>query len=423
MIKNHTGSSRGSLTYNAYNPALEGLRGLAALFVLYGHFFYRDRFLDPGYQPSAGWGHLSATRGAVLLFFVLSGYLIGITNKSSFSQAKAKDYLKRRAVRLYFIYLVALVVTIFAHRGDGWPTVLGNLFFLQNFDAYFGWVLLPLTANPPLWSLNYEVLYYLIFLLVWRFRPNFVFLFLTLAVISALPWLSLGFPDFVAAYSTGFVFWVSGLYLAWQAPSVPTVPRRPHFSNVSLVLFLVALDNFQVLHVVLKAMGFRPDYVSIVDFSQLFSLPLCLMLLANVTGRSLPYLPLMVWLMHGVVGLLIAYLWVSQRLFTEWRWMLGTLFSVCSLLTARMFIWDAWLVRFSQLGKISFAVYVLHHPIIVLVHDYFPYAGNGWSFTARMLVVIGVTLLLSYLLEVLIQPKIKAYLLPVRRVEEMKKAG
>ena len=61
---------------------LEGLRGFAALLVLYAHLTAPVTKLDPAYAPSPEWWRWEFATGAVLLFFVISGYVIGLTNRA-----------------------------------------------------------------------------------------------------------------------------------------------------------------------------------------------------------------------------------------------------------------------------------------------------------------------------------------------------
>jgi peptidoglycan/LPS O-acetylase OafA/YrhL len=118
---------------------------------------------------------------AVMIFFVLSGYLIGgevmrEMNNNSFSW---KVYLIKRLVRLYIVLIPALLLTVaFDHIGNNFYNFLGgydrffdsgkenlttfliNFFMLQHsHGAIFG-------SNDPLWSLAYEFWYYLLFPLI-----------------------------------------------------------------------------------------------------------------------------------------------------------------------------------------------------------------------------------------------------------------
>ena len=58
--------------------ALEGLRGMCAVLVFYAHLFLPNRVLDPRWTPSPRFEWFDLGYAAVLMFFVLSGYVIGL---------------------------------------------------------------------------------------------------------------------------------------------------------------------------------------------------------------------------------------------------------------------------------------------------------------------------------------------------------
>src|SRR6202041_1534829 len=115
------------------NLALEGLRGICACLVLYAHMTIPSPRLDPAYAPSARfwWFNLGAV--AVLFFFVLSGYVIGLTVREPFSGMRAKAYLGRRLLRLVPVSTAAVLLSLAMFPQAALGTVLGNLLFLQNF--------------------------------------------------------------------------------------------------------------------------------------------------------------------------------------------------------------------------------------------------------------------------------------------------
>ena len=63
------------------------------------------------------------------------------------------------------------------------------------------------------------------------------------------------------------------------------------------------------------------------------------------------------------------------------------------------------------LGRISYAFYLLHMPIAILMYKYFPWQGTVFSFSLGLLIWLCITVLLSAFLELIIQPKIKHYCL------------
>lgn len=171
---------------------LDLLRGLAALLVCAGHlraFLMVDfgqikspNSLDRVFYFATGLGHQ-----AVVVFFVLSGYLVGGSVLTAYQSGRWSwtNYTLRRMSRLWVVLLPALVLTLtldslgrcLGHSGyqgtfhslynsGPTPTVpadlrattfLGNAFFLQTIKVNC------LGTNGPLWSLANEFWYYALF--------------------------------------------------------------------------------------------------------------------------------------------------------------------------------------------------------------------------------------------------------------------
>jgi peptidoglycan/LPS O-acetylase OafA/YrhL len=89
------------------------------------------------------------------------------------------EYLYRRFKRILPLYLVALIFTficgLLIHATDrpdySARNLAGNLLFLQTPQSYKGYWFSPYGENGPLWSLSFEMFYYLFF-------PLFIFLIL-----------------------------------------------------------------------------------------------------------------------------------------------------------------------------------------------------------------------------------------------------
>jgi peptidoglycan/LPS O-acetylase OafA/YrhL len=108
-----------------YYPALDGLRGSAALLVFLEHYFL--------YRRSAHfhWGWVG-----VDLFFVLSGFLItGILFDTRYSLHRVRNFYARRTLRIfplyYGVFLATLLLTPVFHWAWSrywllWPVYLGN---------------------------------------------------------------------------------------------------------------------------------------------------------------------------------------------------------------------------------------------------------------------------------------------------------
>jgi peptidoglycan/LPS O-acetylase OafA/YrhL len=169
---------------------LDAVRGVAALLVCAYHVRYlllmdysqltahRRLWLLP--YVVCGLGHQ-----AVLVFFVLSGYLVGGSTVRSIERGSWtwRGYLLHRGVRLWLVLLPALLIggaidatALHLHLAPGlygglvpnhitfdvrpnltWKAFFGSLFFVQKIlTPVFG-------SNGALWSLAYEFWYYLIF--------------------------------------------------------------------------------------------------------------------------------------------------------------------------------------------------------------------------------------------------------------------
>jgi len=147
--------------------SLDGLRGVAIGMVVFYHCFY--------FNPSPGLGaFLDGLRCAgslgVLVFFVLSGFLIGLSVFRMQGASDIRSYAIRRGVRIYPPFFFALLFTApFALLWKGEPvseyvgSSLRYLLTLEHFDRT------PVYQNPVYWSLQCEIHFYLALPIVFLF--------------------------------------------------------------------------------------------------------------------------------------------------------------------------------------------------------------------------------------------------------------
>jgi peptidoglycan/LPS O-acetylase OafA/YrhL len=154
---------------NALSLYLDALRFGAAFTVFLSHYAVA-RISGGLLWPLAPYG-----RTAVLVFFVLSGFVIAWVTETR--EQKLEDYALSRAARLYSVVLPAFILTavldgfgkiIDPHLyGPEWGhstthPVLG--FALSAVFLGESWALQKLPGlNVPFWSLNYEAWYYALF--------------------------------------------------------------------------------------------------------------------------------------------------------------------------------------------------------------------------------------------------------------------
>lgn len=103
---------------------------------------------------------------AVIIFFVLSGFLVGgkAMERLDNGSFRNKEYIIDRMVRIMLPLIPALALTVMcefiASKSVSLIELVGNLFSLQ------GIFVKPLSGNAPLWSLSYEFWFYLLIFFV-----------------------------------------------------------------------------------------------------------------------------------------------------------------------------------------------------------------------------------------------------------------
>ncbi len=132
---------------------LEAVRGAAAIYVVLGHLSTPAVLI------------LSFGQEAVMLFFMLSGFVI------EYSSRKTRDrgfyyYFKKRFVRIYSVLIcLFLVATLIDQqpltRLSWWHQLGGNLLMLQDFGIGKPNIIVPTLFSTALWSLHYEWWFYM----------------------------------------------------------------------------------------------------------------------------------------------------------------------------------------------------------------------------------------------------------------------
>jgi peptidoglycan/LPS O-acetylase OafA/YrhL len=390
----------------ARDLALEGLRGICACLVLYAHMTAPMLRLDPAYAPSRRfwWFNLGAV--AVLFFFVLSGYVIGLTVRAPFSGGQARGYLGRRLLRLVPVNTAAVLLSWILLPQIAPGTALGNLGFLQNFKSYaFEWHVDVMPDNLNLWSLNFEALYYLAFLGVWWLAPRSGYVVCAIAAVAAAAAALPGEHMVASCYAFGALYWAAGLLVAWLSSKDPGPGNWPSALLVIVVMWpLAPLGNLLTLaHV--------PDSVAplpLPSLHRLDLLPPLVWLLLAATGRGGPWRRWMAvfclaWASAGLVrGLYSGDVAENGAM---------AAYSAALLLAWALIGWrpkPSALARLAPLGAISYGVYAVGFPIQfgVLKADWLP-SGEAWTYALRVLLLVATTLGLAWILERKLQPALR----------------
>ncbi len=384
-----------------YDYALEGLRGLAALWVAYSHIFFYEFKIDPAYHPDFAFGAvLNAAHGGILIFFALSGYVIGITNQLPFSKANAIRYLLRRWIRLYPIYIVAIALGILASPTDTWGTILGNFLFLQSAAAAL------LSGNGVLWTLHYEIVYYLAFLGIWYFRPKIAPLVIVSLLVAVIFPVIPAMPPIISGYAAGWVFWLFGLWLAWKKPRIAAIAPIPLFSYL---LIYIATDKLTILKVLFKDLNLSNLGISEISITDFVYFPLCAILFSAITQRHIPYRRLLNAIAIAIPSAQIIYLLITNQLITNQGWIIAALQMFLGLILLGWRVSPNILSHLTFIGSISYGIYVFHMPIMNLLQKVTAFSGSPITYISRIILWATLTIAISYLLELKLQPLIKRW--------------
>ncbi len=316
--------------------ALDAGRALAAFYVVAHHI------INAWMEPAPAMLFMRFGQEAVLVFFLLSGFVIFANERTR--ALSPRGYYLRRLRRIYPPLLLAMLVSTLVAWSQNelalfdarqfWAT----LFSLQDISRLKPGVIAdPYMLNDPLWSLSYEVLFYLIFppiLMAWKRWP--VMTEHAIGLGSCLLYLVYaGMPGHFQLVGAYFIVWWSGAMAAraWQDGGRNVLAmRRTYLWLLALCVVAAAV----VSEVGYRGLGFYP-------FLQL---------------RHFAVAALLLPLLYGPIGRACARL--LERAGPAAKWFAG----------------------------ISYGLYVLHYPLVI-----------QWNFSATVPgLIVGLILLfaLSY---------------------------
>jgi peptidoglycan/LPS O-acetylase OafA/YrhL len=321
---------------------LDSLRGLAALVVVFHHFkllWLQDRMLSISRGPRRiiDFITMPVTAGheAVILFFVLSGFVLSLPAVNGHAQAYPV-FLMRRICRIYLPYVAALMLAIAGNAffysdpsqsncpGACWTTPIGwhivwqHIVFLGDFDT--------LKFDQPIWSLVYEM------------RISLVFPILCALVLKLRPTLSLACAVFISTASLVACGKMSHEY--WPQAVLTTV----HYAMLFVVGIVLAQHRARIA-----------EFMRAISQRGIIAIALLSILIPVYGGRARQifdtYVPSWLdisfdWLTAcGAAGLILV--------------------SLNSATCRRLLLWGP--IR--SLGKMSYSIYLLHFIVMLaLIH-------------------------------------------------------
>lgn len=233
---------------------LDLVRGVAAILVVLLHWRF---VISPAYcAPNAGL--------AVDIFFVLSGFVIAHSFDSRLRLGLgASSFLRSRVWRLQPLIIVGLIIgtammlvqSLMGARPDlsAMNVMLSMMFNLLNLPYKIGRSIYGFTANEAQWSLFYEFLVNIAFVVFWPLLRQRILLsiicvsLLSLLVVSFITGSAMGgshFWDFPAGASRSFYGFFLGVFLArtrlrWS----PAMPDLSPYGVAVFVLIVLGLPT------------------------------------------------------------------------------------------------------------------------------------------------------------------------------------
>jgi peptidoglycan/LPS O-acetylase OafA/YrhL len=405
-------------TKKNFNLNLESLRGYAALFVSITHFVDTEasenlssRLFDAVKPPGLF---------CVSIFFMLSGYVIGISTKKELSsKSYIISYLKKRLLRLYPIYFISLIMTlIISYQLYTNETIILSFLLIQGMITPVIW------QNSPSWSLHYEFLYYLLFVPISYFKLNPLIIFLTSITIGILNYYLTRYYyiPIISSYAFGFSFWVAGLAIARYCIDKGEINYNLLMSNLFLI-WSMALLNFNdryLSHVSLAVIktNFEFKNVSgnfaqtILAFRHLAWLPYCFIFIANFTGINFKFKKWIIIILQ-FIPILTLFSLIRDLNNTTIYPLVGHvilfIISIYFLIKAKFKIGESNnFIKFGTwFGSISYAFYIIHHPILFMIHASPLMGKSNISYLLKFIIFFGVVTGLSYFLEKRLQPFVR----------------
>ncbi len=390
--------------------SIEAIRGFAAIYVLLGHivllykpysYFPKSQFVM---KTIFGYGH-----EAVILFFIVSGF--SIYYSSRFTNFKNKDELKlyfyKWFRRIYPIFFISLLLALLVLYITGLSSDLNRniLSFLFLTDISRGSIANPIPTNFPIWSLTYEVFYYILYpillLGIHKFGLKKVTGLVIIVSFIASLFYFFGYPNYFSNVLQYYWTWMAGVIIA----DLKINKKSIKFSLLRgcLVLsmaFMITFEKIAVLRDWAWALFFCIIFISFfVIISKIsFKLKIVNFLISLIA-----------------IGVCYICTYYDNILFHPQivRLILWFLLVVSIIILYVPIVFMQSVVRsilkpFVNSGSYSFALYIIHWPVIILF-EYLIIQNaqlNFFTFLIFIFINLGVIFFISFGLELKWQPVI-----------------
>jgi peptidoglycan/LPS O-acetylase OafA/YrhL len=208
-------------------PSLTGARAPGALLIVVGHLADQVSF-----EPyAAATPALRPATAMVSMFFMLSGFVLTWSHRPG---QPVRTFLRRRGARILPLYWLTLALALVVDLIVGQHVALSAITTFPLLQSWIPAVKAPFAVNVPAWSLSVELVFYLLFPLLYRLASQ-IPARLRLPTVGGLALISLGI-----AVVCGFLPYGKGEVLSTTFPP----SRLPEFF-AGIVLALHMRDGWR----------------------------------------------------------------------------------------------------------------------------------------------------------------------------------
>lgn len=345
------------------NYKFEFVRGFAAIIVFLSHLIGNNELLrGKDFGILSSWG-----TEAVIVFFVLSGNVIGISYLNNSNSIW--DFFKKRFLRLYPLFFLSLflsLILLFSFESVELELthLIKFLFFLGTLGGEI--VLVPHT-NVPIWSLSFEVFFYVVFSLMFILKTEKYILVWFLLAILMIPFYYMNFAGVAKYLIMHVVFsfpWIIGYWSHKHAKSF----NYFSFYQVMFALTLIPL---------ISRLDFTGEIYCIVKYD-LFSLCLIPFFIysnnmSNCKCPELKYRNFNILFGLTYILLVFSFIYLSDSRF--WIKIIYISLPIIAIVTrkfVRNFLdkYNKHIVSLSvALGSLSYGLYITHYPVLYVLNE------------------------------------------------------
>lgn len=304
----------------------------------------------------------------MVMFFILSGYILSYNYKNFHSKNQIKEFYMNRIARIYPIYIIYGLIgfPIFMLNVSNINSILDSE-FIQITLAFFAFIFMIQSWFPTLfniwnfggsWSLSVEAFFYLLFPIL-RFisinisERNLVIIFILSYVLSSIPVL------FLYGFSSLETFSIMNIYL-YSNP----ILRLGEFI-FGIILFVLAKER------------------STIKYNKNLFFILLIIFIFLVITINLPSLSFLNFIFVPIIGLFILYLHNSQS----------------NLFSNKLLVY---------LGKISYSFYLAQFFVFALIKN--EIVSFNISMVSKWLLAFTITMVISIIMYHFVEIPAKKYL-------------